>query len=88
MDDKPNVHWNDVIGLDIAKNMLHEAIFLPLKFPQLFSQDTKRKPWKGILLYGPPGTGKSYLAKAIATEVLHFFFFLLSYFFYLSYFLG
>jgi len=74
MDDKPNVRWTDVIGLDVAKNMLHEAIFLPLKFPQLFSGEVKRKPWKGILLYGPPGTGKSYLAKAIATEADSTFF--------------
>ena len=60
--DKPDVHWDDVVGLEGAKTSLREAVILPIKFPQLFVG--KRKPWKGILLYGPPGTGKSYLAKA------------------------
>jgi vacuolar protein-sorting-associated protein 4 len=62
----PNVRWDDIAGLEKAKESLKEAVILPIKFPQMFKG--KRVPWRGILLYGPPGTGKSYLAKAVATE--------------------
>jgi len=65
--EKPNVKWEDIAGLDAAKEALKEAVILPIKFPQLFS-GAGRAPWSGIMLYGPPGTGKSYLAKAVATE--------------------
>lgn len=70
--EKPNVKWEDIAGLEGAKEALKEAVILPVKFPHLFKG--KRKPTTGILLYGPPGTGKSYLAKAVATEANSTFF--------------
>jgi tetratricopeptide (TPR) repeat protein len=67
--EKPNVKWDDVAGLEGAKEALKEAVILPVKFPQFFTG--KRKPWSGILMYGPPGTGKSYLAKVSRLRSQH-----------------
>jgi cell division protease FtsH len=61
-----NVTWDDVAGLDEAKEELHEVIDF-LRDPVRFGRLGARVP-KGILLYGPPGTGKTLLAKAIASE--------------------
>src|SRR5437588_3348651 len=60
------VTWNDVAGLEEAKDELREVADF-LQHPQRFEQLGARIP-KGILLYGPPGTGKTLLAKAIANE--------------------
>ncbi|CAL1689474.1 unnamed protein product [Lasius platythorax] len=69
---KLNVHWDDVKGLKNCKTLLKEAIFYPMKYPNLFSG--KLGSCKGVLLYGPPGTGKTMLAKAVATECQSTFF--------------
>lgn len=34
--EKPNVRWDDVAGLEGAKEALKEAVILPIKFPHLF----------------------------------------------------
>ena len=65
--EQPNVHWEDVGGLEEAKQELRESVEWPLKMNALFAH-VDAKPPKGILLYGPPGTGKTLLAKAVATE--------------------
>ena len=63
----PNVRWDDVGGLDEAKQILREGVELPLKHPEAFHRLGIR-PAKGFLLFGPPGTGKTLLAKAVARE--------------------
>lgn len=63
----PNVKWDDIGGLEKAKQELREAVEWPMKYPELF-REVGIKPPKGILLYGPPGTGKTLLAKAVANE--------------------
>ncbi|MDM7274987.1 MAG: CDC48 family AAA ATPase [Thermoprotei archaeon] len=63
----PEVHWDDIGGLENVKQELREAVEWPLKYPEVFENMGVRPP-KGILLYGPPGTGKTLLAKAVATE--------------------
>jgi transitional endoplasmic reticulum ATPase len=63
----PDVTWDDVGGLDTARDKLREGIELPLKHPESFRRLGIR-PAKGFLLYGPPGTGKTMLAKACARE--------------------
>ncbi|MBM4046163.1 MAG: CDC48 family AAA ATPase [Planctomycetes bacterium] len=63
----PEVHWDDVGGLQSVKQQLIEAVEWPLKHPELFAQAAVKPP-RGILLTGPPGCGKTLLAKAVANE--------------------
>ncbi|RNL86283.1 ATP-dependent metallopeptidase FtsH/Yme1/Tma family protein [Sinomicrobium pectinilyticum] len=63
---KSKVTFNDVAGLEEAKEEIHELITF-LKSPGKYRQLGAKMP-KGILLVGPPGTGKTLLAKAVAGE--------------------
>jgi transitional endoplasmic reticulum ATPase len=63
----PEVSWDDIGGVEEAKQSLREGIELPLTDPEAFRRMGIR-PAKGFLLYGPPGTGKTLMAKAVARE--------------------
>jgi transitional endoplasmic reticulum ATPase len=63
----PDVKWDDVGGLEEAKEILRETVEWPLQYGKLFEY-AKTRPTKGILLHGAPGTGKTLLAKAVANE--------------------
>ena len=67
MVEAPTIRWDDIGGLDEARDRLQEGVELPLKHPEAFRRLGIR-PAKGFLLYGPPGTGKTLLAKAAARE--------------------
>jgi transitional endoplasmic reticulum ATPase len=63
----PKISWEDVGGLEGAKQQLKEAVEWPLTRPEVFKKMGITPP-RGILVYGPPGTGKTLLAKAVAHE--------------------
>ncbi len=66
MEAKTGIKFDDVAGIDEAKEELQEVVTF-LKQPERFTAVGARIP-KGVLLVGPPGTGKTLLAKAIAGE--------------------
>ncbi|ABR54855.1 26S proteasome subunit P45 family [Methanococcus vannielii SB] len=67
LEEKPDILFGDIGGLNNQIRDIKEVVELPLKNPELFEK-VGIVPPKGVLLYGPPGTGKTLLAKAVARE--------------------
>jgi len=67
--EKPDVKWDDVIGLEDCKQAIRESIVFPYLRPDLFKLGWPR----GLLLYGPPGCGKTMIAAATAAEIDGYF---------------
>jgi SpoVK/Ycf46/Vps4 family AAA+-type ATPase len=67
--EKPEVSWDEVVGLEDAKRAIRESIVYPTKRADLFPLGWPR----GMLLYGPPGCGKTLLAAAAAAEIDGYF---------------
>ncbi len=65
MMEKPDVTWEDVIGLEDAKRAIEDSIVFPVRRPDLFPLGWPR----GILVFGPPGCGKTLLAAATSREI-------------------
>ncbi len=63
---KPTVTFDDVAGVEEAKEELAEVVEF-LKYPEKFASLGARIP-RGVLLVGPPGTGKTLLSRAVAGE--------------------
>lgn len=66
MDHGPPLSWDDIAGLEFAKNVIKEIVVWPMLRPDIFKG--LRGPPKGILLFGPPGTGKTLIGKCIASQ--------------------
>lgn len=64
-DERPDVMYSDIGGMDIQKQEVREAVELPLTHFDLYKQIGIDPP-RGVLMFGPPGCGKTMLAKAVA----------------------
>lgn len=64
-EEKPDVSYSDIGGLDVQKQEIRETVELPILQFELYKAIGIEPP-RGVLLYGPPGTGKTMLVKAVA----------------------
>ena len=63
-----DTRFEDIAGLEEAKELMYQHLILPSKHPELFDRfDLEGNT--GVLMYGPPGTGKTMLARAVASEM-------------------
>jgi AAA+ superfamily predicted ATPase len=60
--------WDELRGMDEAKEIIERRVILPLAEPELAARHAVEQP-KAIVLFGPPGTGKTTFAKGIASRL-------------------
>ncbi|MHC5038350.1 MAG: ATP-binding protein [Planctomycetota bacterium] len=66
--ERPEISFDDIAGLEEAKEQIRIRMVYPFLKPDLAKKYGVKKGG-GILLFGPPGTGKTMLAKAVAAEI-------------------
>ena len=66
--ERGDVRFDDVAGLEEAKEQIRLRMIYPLEHPEK-AKRYRIKCGGGLLLYGPPGTGKTLLARAVAGEI-------------------
>lgn len=66
LEEKPDVEYSSIGGLDKQIEELREAIVFPIIHKEKFEKIGLSPP-KGVLMHGPPGTGKTMLARACAS---------------------
>jgi AAA+ superfamily predicted ATPase len=66
LEDPVTIAWDDIAGLEHAKQAVMELAVWPLVRPELF-RGARAVP-KGVLLFGPPGTGKTLIGRAVASQ--------------------
>lgn len=71
MDSGDTISWEDIAGLEFAKNSIQEAVVWPMLRPDIFTG--LRRPPKAILLFGPPGTGKTLIGNSTIKKNCFFF---------------
>ncbi|KAG6009798.1 hypothetical protein E4U21_001228 [Claviceps maximensis] len=63
----PNVTWDQVGALEVARKRLQTSIIGPIKHPALYGEFGLSQS-AGVLLWGPPGCGKTLIAQAVAND--------------------